>query len=154
MTRVFGRGQLKAAVLAALAQVEPANGYAVMQALAEAVGGSWKPSPGAIYPALLALEDAGLIATADDGTGARVYSLTAAGRAGQPKATEALTDAAARAVDPNATVTLGSLIDAFASAAPGRSRRLPPDVARAVGAVLADTGTTLSQILDKEHPDG
>ena len=31
---------------------------------------------------------------------------------------------------------------------------LPPDVARAVGAVLADTGTTLSQILDKEHPDG
>lgn len=154
MTRVFGRGQLKVAVLAAVAQVEPANGYTVMQALADAVGGSWKPSPGAIYPALLALEDAGLITTADDGTGSKVYSLTASGRAGQAQATEALTSAAARAVDPNATVTLGSLLDAFASAVPGRARHLPPDIARAIDAALGEVGTTLSQILDKEHSDG
>lgn len=154
MTRIFGRGQLKAAILAALDQVEPANGYTVMQALAESVGGSWKPSPGAVYPALLALEDAGLITTSDDGDGSRLYSLTSAGRAGRAQAAEALAVAAARAGDPNATTTLGSVVDAFAAAVPGRSRRLPPDLARAVEGVLGEVRNTISQILDKEHPDG
>ena len=57
MSRLFARGELKLALLHVAAELGPANGYAIMQGLGDRVGGSWQPSPGAIYPALLALED-------------------------------------------------------------------------------------------------
>ena len=48
-----------------------------MAELKERVGGGWKPSPGAIYPALIALVETGHVQTVDrDGT--RIYSLTKA----------------------------------------------------------------------------
>src|SRR5687767_4753794 len=79
MTRLFGRGELKLALLHVAADLGPTNGYSIMQGLAERVGGSWHPSPGAIYPALLALEDAGLLpGQAEAGT--RRYEITSAGR--------------------------------------------------------------------------
>jgi DNA-binding PadR family transcriptional regulator len=50
-----------------------------MAELKERIGGGWKPSPGAIYPAVIALVETGHVKTADrDGT--RVYSLTETGR--------------------------------------------------------------------------
>ena len=89
MTRVFRRGELQAAVLDALAQIEPANGYAVMQELSDRVGESWQPSPGAVYPALIGLHDAGLVAVTErDGT--REYKLSAAGRRAASKVTGTL----------------------------------------------------------------
>jgi DNA-binding PadR family transcriptional regulator len=49
-----------------------------MAELKDRVGGGWKPSPGAIYPALLALVDAGHVKTTHrDGT--RMYSLSGSG---------------------------------------------------------------------------
>ncbi len=57
----------------------PANGYTIMQRLEEHVGAGWRASPGAIYPALLALADTAQV-TARDDNGSRVYALTAAGR--------------------------------------------------------------------------
>ena len=79
MTRLFGRGELKLALLHVAADLGPTNGYSIMHGLADRVGGSWQPSPGAIYPALLALEDAGLLEGRDD-DGTRRYEITAAGR--------------------------------------------------------------------------
>ena len=49
------RGDVRLAILALLAE-EPMNGYQMIQAMAERTGGGWKPSPGAIYPALAQLD--------------------------------------------------------------------------------------------------
>ena len=73
------RGDVRTALLLLLAE-EPRNGYQVMQAIEERSGGRWRPSPGAVYPALSQLEDEGLIRAVDrDGT--RLFELTDAGRA-------------------------------------------------------------------------
>ena len=59
MSRIFHRGELKEAVLLVLDSLGEAHGYAIMAELKDRVGSGWKPSPGAIYPALLALVGTG-----------------------------------------------------------------------------------------------
>jgi DNA-binding PadR family transcriptional regulator len=58
----------------------PMHGYQIMQELAERSGGTWRPSPGAIYPALQRLEDAGLIVGEDTSDDRRIYRLTEEGQ--------------------------------------------------------------------------
>lgn len=72
------RGDVRAAVLALLAE-QPRNGYQLMQEISERSNGSWRPSPGSIYPALSLLEDEGLVTDEGDG-GNRLLTLTDAGR--------------------------------------------------------------------------
>lgn len=125
MSRLFGRGQLKLALLQVAAELGPANGYTIMQALDERVGGSWRPSPGAIYPALLALEDAGLLqGREDDGT--RIYEVTARGRASLEEQPDVVQAAAARSRRSTPTTTLGEVLDRVAAQLPRRGRRLDP----------------------------
>ncbi|MEA4943106.1 MAG: PadR family transcriptional regulator [Propionicimonas sp.] len=71
------RGQVRESILALL-QERPLNGYQIMQELAERTEGLWRPSPGAVYPALAQLEDEGLI-EAFDNDGQKAYRLTEAG---------------------------------------------------------------------------
>jgi DNA-binding PadR family transcriptional regulator len=73
-----GRGDVRAAILAVLAE-GPRNGYQIMSEIEERSGGAWRPSPGAVYPALSQLADEGLIAGQESG-GRRTYGLTDAGR--------------------------------------------------------------------------
>jgi DNA-binding PadR family transcriptional regulator len=73
-----GRGDVRAAILALL-QEGPLNGYQIMSEIAERSGGAWRPSPGAVYPALSQLADEGLI-VGTESAGRRSYSLTDAGR--------------------------------------------------------------------------
>jgi DNA-binding PadR family transcriptional regulator len=73
-----GRGDVRAAILALL-QEGPRNGYQIMSEIEERSGGAWRPSPGAVYPALSQLADEGLIAGEESG-GRRTFSLTEAGR--------------------------------------------------------------------------
>ena len=73
------RGDVRHAVLALLAE-ESMNGYQMIQSMVERTGGGWKPSPGAIYPALSQLEDEGLIEPFDN-NGAKAHRLTEAGQA-------------------------------------------------------------------------
>jgi DNA-binding PadR family transcriptional regulator len=73
------RGNVRAAILALLAE-EPHNGYQIIQAINERSGGAWKPSPGAVYPALSQLADEGLI-RAEERDGRKTFELTDAGRA-------------------------------------------------------------------------
>jgi DNA-binding PadR family transcriptional regulator len=70
------RGDVRAGILALLSE-EPRNGYQIMQELEQRSQGSWRPSPGSIYPALQQLEDEGLVSV-DAGTG-RTFRLTKAG---------------------------------------------------------------------------
>ncbi|MGF0118499.1 PadR family transcriptional regulator [Promicromonospora sp. Marseille-Q5078] len=77
--RRAGRGEIRAAVLLLLAE-QPMHGYQVITELAARTDGRWRPSPGAVYPAISQLQDEGLVAVADDG-GRRLASLTDEGRA-------------------------------------------------------------------------
>jgi DNA-binding PadR family transcriptional regulator len=73
------RGDVRLAVLTLLAE-QPMHGYQIITELAERSGGTWRPSPGSIYPTLQQLEDEGLV-TATRQDGRRTYALTDAGRA-------------------------------------------------------------------------
>src|SRR6516165_601674 len=72
------RGDVRAAILALL-QEGPRNGYQIMSDIEERSGGAWRPSPGAVYPALSQLADEGLI-VGDESGGRRTFRLTDAGR--------------------------------------------------------------------------
>ncbi len=73
-----GRGDVRAAILALLRE-GPRNGYQIMSEIEERSSGAWRPSPGAVYPALQQLADEGLIAGAES-AGRRTFSLTEDGR--------------------------------------------------------------------------
>jgi DNA-binding PadR family transcriptional regulator len=73
------RGDVRAAILALL-QEGPRNGYQIMSDIEERSNGAWRPSPGAVYPALSALADEGLI-TDKKSDGRRTFRLTDAGQA-------------------------------------------------------------------------
>ncbi len=72
------RGDVRAAILALLRE-GPRNGYQIMSDVEERSGGAWRPSPGAVYPALSQLADEGLI-EGDESAGRRTFRLTEAGQ--------------------------------------------------------------------------
>ena len=74
----MGRGDVRAAVLALLAE-KPMHGYQIIHEIEERSGGSWKPSPGSVYPTLQLLADEGFI-RAEESNGRKTYSLTEEGR--------------------------------------------------------------------------
>jgi DNA-binding PadR family transcriptional regulator len=78
-SRKAKRGDVRAAILALLAE-EPRNGYQIIQEIAERSEGGWKPSPGAVYPALQQLTDEGLIIS-EENEGRKTFRLTDEGRA-------------------------------------------------------------------------
>ena len=73
-----GRGDVRSAVIALLAE-QPMHGYQIIQEIGQRSGGSWKPSPGSVYPTLQQLEDEGLV-RAQEQDGRRVYRLTDEGQ--------------------------------------------------------------------------
>lgn len=75
----MGRGDVRAAVLALLAET-PMHGYQIIREIEERSAGSWKPSPGSVYPTLQLLADEGLVEV-EESNGRKTYSLTEAGRA-------------------------------------------------------------------------
>lgn len=75
----MGRGDVRTAVLALLAE-KPMHGYQLIREIEERSGGSWKPSPGSVYPTLQLLADEGLISS-EEANGRKTYSLTDEGRA-------------------------------------------------------------------------
>jgi len=72
------RGDVRMALLLLLDE-EPRNGYQLMQVIEERSDGSWRPSPGSVYPILSQLEDEGLVRAAER-DGGKVFELTDAGR--------------------------------------------------------------------------
>ncbi|MEU8357624.1 PadR family transcriptional regulator [Nonomuraea sp. NPDC048882] len=72
------RGDVRAAILALLSE-QPRNGYQIIQEIAERSEGGWKPSPGAVYPALQQLTDEGLVVS-EENEGRKTFRLTDEGR--------------------------------------------------------------------------
>ncbi len=146
------RGDVRAAVLVLLAE-EPRNGYGLMQEIERRSGGAWKPSPGAVYPALQQLDDEGLVRTTDAG-GRRSYELTDAGREHVEERREALGEPwaqAAGAVDERLTelrdLAMGIGAAVMQVAASGDAGQ----IARAKE-VLAETRRALYRILAGDEP--
>uniref|UniRef100_UPI0004C97867 PadR family transcriptional regulator n=1 Tax=Streptomyces rimosus TaxID=1927 RepID=UPI0004C97867 len=109
------RGDVRASILALLKD-RPMHGYEMIQEIAERSGGTWKPSPGSVYPTLQLLEDEGLISSASEG-GKKLFSLTEAGRTEAENVADAPWEEAGRGVDWEAMNEIrkagGGLIEAF-----------------------------------------
>jgi DNA-binding PadR family transcriptional regulator len=155
MSRIFRRGELKEAIVVVLASLGSAHGYAIMAALKERVGGGWKPSPGAIYPALIALVETGHVETVER-EGTRVYSLTESGR----RAAEAQSSASrwasltARAEQGDERVAVGSLLDRFAADSVVRRRLTGSEQRQRIEAILARASGEIEQTLEEGEDDG
>jgi len=76
--RPFGRGDLKYVILELLRD-QPRHGYDIIRALEERSRGSYRPSPGSVYPTLQMLEDLGYVTSTQE-EGKKVYSITEEGR--------------------------------------------------------------------------
>ena len=74
-----GRGDVRTAIILLLNE-EPMHGYQIIQELTDRSNGTWRPSPGSIYPTLAVLEDAGLV-RAEKSEGKRIFHITEAGQA-------------------------------------------------------------------------
>lgn len=80
MGRMFGQGDLKLLLLA-LIETQPRHGYELIRAIEDLCGGAYSPSPGAIYPTLTFLEEAGYAAVqVADASARKQYAITDEGR--------------------------------------------------------------------------
>jgi DNA-binding PadR family transcriptional regulator len=153
MARVFNRGELKTALLSVIASLGEGHGYAIMQELQRRVGSQWRPSPGAIYPALVALEAAGAVSSVER-DGLRVYRLTDDGQAElTARATgPAWRDISRRAGARRPRITLAGLLDRFEVGLPRRTS-LSPAQAESIDAALTRTRNDIVAIIEQgaEH---
>ena len=92
--RPLDHGDLRLLILA-LNQEDPRHGYDLIIEIEQRTGGTYKPSPGVIYPALSVLEDQGLV-KAKKVEGKRVFNLTEAGEAELAAHTDTLAKIEAR----------------------------------------------------------
>ena len=155
MGRIFRRGELKQALLVILESIGSSHGYAIMGELKDRIGGGWKPSPGAIYPALLALVEQGWVESTqqDDMT---IYSVTPDGRkqARILAAEDRWSSLAARAKRGEERITVGALLDGFASSSELRRRLTGEKQREAIQSILERASKDIEQQLTEGESDG
>ncbi|WP_428312060.1 PadR family transcriptional regulator [Hydrocarboniphaga sp.] len=79
-SRMFGQGDLKLLLLSLIAE-QPRHGYELIRAIEDLAGGTYTPSPGAIYPTLTFLEESGYAAIHQaDESAKKQYAITDEGR--------------------------------------------------------------------------
>jgi DNA-binding PadR family transcriptional regulator len=142
------RGDVRAAILLALEEA-PMHGYQLIQEIDERSGGSWHPSPGAIYPALALLEDEGLVTIAVDG-GRKMASLTDDGRDYLKENREAIGDPFSTQ-GPNPTLReIGDLVRDLTIAAKVLARSVDESQLVRIRDLLAQTRRDFYRILADE----
>jgi DNA-binding PadR family transcriptional regulator len=139
------RGDVRTAVLILLAE-EPMHGYQLMQAIAERSGGSWTPSPGAIYPTISQLEDEGLVTVTAD-AGRKLVTLTDAGREHIETRRETWLDPFAGRTPTGPGADLQGLLHQLHQAARQVARTGTDDQRTAAAAILADARRSLYLLL-------
>ncbi|WP_148090467.1 PadR family transcriptional regulator, partial [Cellulomonas algicola] len=145
-----GRGDIRAAILLLLAE-QPMHGYQLIQEIGTRSEGRWRPSPGAVYPALAMLEDEGLVTLSAQG-GRRMASLTEAGAAYVEEQRDALgapwLDAQERPVHPGRA--LRPALEALSGAAVQVARTGTPEQATAALAIVERARRDLYLVLAGE----
>lgn len=150
------RGEVRESILILLAE-EPLNGYQLMQLIAERTQGLWRPSPGAVYPALNQLEDEGLI-EAFDHEGSKAFRLTETGVEAAQAITKAPWESISQAFEGRDPETVRGLWQECASLA-GAARELvrigSAEQLQAASQVVADARRSLYGLLatDPQDPD-
>ncbi|CAN5252589.1 hypothetical protein BH11ACT1_BH11ACT1_07070 [soil metagenome] len=127
MAPVFAHGQLRLYLLSLL-ESGPKHGYELITALADRFGGTYRPSPGTIYPRLARLEEEGLIRRVDDGRKG-TYALTDAG----------LAELAARSGE------LAALEEGLAETVRGLAAQVRADVRGSMAGLRADLAAAAQQ---------
>ncbi|RIX53144.1 PadR family transcriptional regulator [Paenibacillus nanensis] len=123
--RFFMRGGVKYALLELLAE-ESMHGYEMMKRLEEQSGGTYKPSPGSIYPTLQMLRDQGFVASHKQSDGKKIFSITEEGRAfllEEPAADSRESEGRGRGAEPGADE---EQLQGELRSEGGRNRRLTP----------------------------
>ena len=105
------RGDIRLAALTLLAE-RPRHGYEIIQEITERTSGSWRPSPGSVYPAIAQLEDEGLVRT-EESEGRRTVHLTAAGQTYVEEHTEELAKVWAQADQDEVNPTITTLREQY-----------------------------------------
>ncbi|MGH3899142.1 MAG: PadR family transcriptional regulator [Pseudonocardiaceae bacterium] len=148
------RGDVRTAVLALLAE-QPMHGYQIIQEIGERSGGSWRASPGSVYPTVSQLADEGLVRT-EKADGRSVVHLTEEGRRHTEQHREVL-DAVWSTVDADAEDGLDGLRAAGRGLAGAVSQiaevGTPIQVAQAVR-LLDEARRSLYLLLAGDAPDG
>jgi DNA-binding PadR family transcriptional regulator len=142
------RGDVRGAVLLLLAE-ERMHGYQIMQTVADRTGGSWRPSPGVVYPTISQLAEEGLIAVVA-ASGRNLASLTDAGR-------RYLTDNQATIGDPfgnmrgaEDVLDLRASVDQIQEAARAITRDGSPDRLAEAERILSGTRRSLYLLLAED----
>lgn len=78
-TAMVPKGFIRHHVLEALNE-KPMSGSEIMEEIEKHTGGSWKPSPGSIYPLLAWLQDNGHVKELPTENGLKRYELTSSGK--------------------------------------------------------------------------
>lgn len=78
--RLFDQAELQALLLALISQ-GPRHGYELIREIEALSGGDYAPSPGVVYPALIYMEETGLIAPVAGDTARKAFDVTDEGRA-------------------------------------------------------------------------
>jgi DNA-binding PadR family transcriptional regulator len=151
------RGVVRYLVLDAIA-AQPRHGYEIIQSIEERSGGSYRPSPGVIYPTLQLLEEMGH-AKVEERDGRKVYALTAEGRKDLADHAEEVQDFYERSGAENwdqyaeelgeLMHRAGRLIRAFRRSA--RRARLTPSTMKKLRAVLDEAVAKIEEILEGER---
>jgi DNA-binding PadR family transcriptional regulator len=145
------RGDVRTAVLLLLAE-QPMHGYQLMQAIAERSGGTWTPSPGAIYPTLNQLEDEGLVTVTAD-AGRKLATLSETGTAHVAAGRGTWPDPFAGRGPATPGTDLRALLEQLHGAAREVARTGSEAQVAAAARVLADARRSLYLLL-AEGPDG
>ncbi len=146
--RPLDHGDLRLLILA-LIQEDPRHGYDLMMEIEQRTGGTYKPSPGVMYPALSVLEDQGFV-KAKKVDGKRVFSLTEEGEAELAEHTDTLAkieERLERLAHPEAELHPGDIRSA--------SRRLRHTLFKTVTETWPDTSSyeQIVEILNQARAD-
>jgi len=151
------RGGVRYLVLDALSE-RPRHGYEVIQVIEERSGGSYRPSPGVIYPTLQMLEELGHARVVEQ-ENRKVYELTDAGRVDLEAHREEVTDFYDRFVEDSwesyvedfgdIMKRLGRLFKTFRRA--GRRGSIAPKTLKRIGEIIDAAVRDIEAALDEDH---
>jgi len=151
------RGNVRYLVLDAIAQ-QPRHGYEIIQHIEERSGGSYRPSPGVIYPTLQMLEELEH-ARVEDRDGKKVYAITAAGKKDLAEHTEDVADFYERSGETSwedfaeelqdLSKRVGRMFKAIGRSA--RRGRLTPSTMRKLRQVLDEAVAKIESIVDVDR---
>ena len=147
------RGEIRYLVLDAIKE-RPRHGYEVIQHVEERAGGTYRPSPGVIYPTLQMLEELGHASIVEQDA-RKAYAITDAGRADLAQNQRSVDDFYGRVEEEpweayaedfaEVMRRLARLMKTFKLAA--RQSRLTPETLRAIGKIIDEAMGRVDDVL-------